>query len=133
MCANCRENYEERKPSPQCPTARVFLLGSHSHRHSLLLIATAILFLLMLVACGPRTEVLRAVDYTPLVHDDWTVSTPAEQGLNPMLVARLYYDAAKLETLYGLLVIKNGCLIAEKYFNEGSVEQLSGRQSATKS
>jgi CubicO group peptidase (beta-lactamase class C family) len=61
------------------------------------------------------------------------VSTPAEQGLDPMLVAELYFNAARLETLYGLLVIKNGHLIAEGYFNEGSVEQLSGRQSVTKS
>jgi CubicO group peptidase (beta-lactamase class C family) len=50
-----------------------------------------------------------------------------------MLVAELYYNAAELETLYGLLVIKNGHLIAEKYFNEGSVEETFDRASATKS
>jgi CubicO group peptidase (beta-lactamase class C family) len=82
---------------------------------------------------GPQTEELEAVDYTPLPRDDWKVSTPAAQGLDPMLVAELYLEAGGLSTLYGLLVIKNGYLIAEGYFNEGSVEQLSGRQSATKS
>ena len=46
---------------------------------------------------------------------------------------RLYCNAAELETLYGLLLIKNGFLIAERYYNEGSVDQLSGRQSVTKS
>ncbi len=81
----------------------------------------------------PRLEDLAAVDYTPLPGDDWEVSAPAEQGLDPMLVAELYLDAAEMETLYGLLVIKNGYLIAEGYFNNGGVEQLSGRQSATKS
>ncbi|MFA9405942.1 MAG: serine hydrolase domain-containing protein, partial [Anaerolineales bacterium] len=65
--------------------------------------------------------------------DDWVVSTPAEQGLDPMLVAELYLNAAELETLYGLLVIKNGHLIAEGYFNEGSVEQKAFMASATKS
>jgi CubicO group peptidase (beta-lactamase class C family) len=50
-----------------------------------------------------------------------------------MLVAKLYYDAAGLSSLYGVLVIKNGYLIAEGYFNEGSVEQVSNRQSVTKS
>jgi CubicO group peptidase (beta-lactamase class C family) len=45
----------------------------------------------------------------------------------------MYHTAAKLETLYGLLVVKNGHLVAEGYFNEGSVEQLSRRQSVTKS
>jgi CubicO group peptidase (beta-lactamase class C family) len=81
----------------------------------------------------PRTEALEAVDYTPLPGDDWKVSTPAEQGLNPMLVSELYLDAAEMEKLYGLLVIKNGYLIAERYFNEGSVEQKARLQSVTKS
>ena len=81
----------------------------------------------------PRTVELYAVEYTPLPGDGWKVSTPAEQGLDPMLVAELYLNATGLSTLYGLLVIKNGRLIAEGYFNEGSVEQLSARQSVTKS
>ncbi|UCG85185.1 MAG: serine hydrolase, partial [Gemmatimonadota bacterium] len=80
-----------------------------------------------------QPEELEAVDYTPVVRDDWKVSTPAEQGLDPMLLAQLYLDATGLSTLYGLLVVKNGYLVAEGYFNEGSVEQLSGRQSTTKS
>ena len=50
-----------------------------------------------------------------------------------MLVAELYLNAAELKTLNGLLVIKNGHLIAEGYFNEGSVEQKSFMASATKS
>jgi CubicO group peptidase (beta-lactamase class C family) len=81
----------------------------------------------------PKAEELEAVTYTPLPGDDWKVSTPAEQGLDPMLVAELYLDAANMETLYGLLVIKDGYLIAERYFNEGSVEQKARLQSVTKS
>ena len=81
----------------------------------------------------PRPEELEAVEYTPLPGDDWKVSTPAEQGLDPMLVAELYLDATGLSTLYGVLVIKNDHLIAEGYFNEGAVEQQSARQSVTKS
>jgi CubicO group peptidase (beta-lactamase class C family) len=92
-----------------------------------------ILVLFCMVGCGPSKEDLKAVDYTPLPGDDWEVSTPKEQGLDPMLVAELYHNAAELETLYGLLVIKNGYLIAEDYFNEGSIDQVSNRQSATKS
>jgi CubicO group peptidase (beta-lactamase class C family) len=81
----------------------------------------------------PRAEDLAAVDYTPLDREDWEASTPAEEGLDPMLVAELYLDAAEMETLYGLLVVKNGRLIAEGYFNEGSVEQQARLQSVTKS
>jgi CubicO group peptidase (beta-lactamase class C family) len=81
----------------------------------------------------PGTEELEAVDYTPLPGDDWKVSTPAEQGLDPMLVAEFYLEGTGLSTLFGLLVIKNGHLIAERYYNEGAVDQLSARQSVTKS
>jgi len=87
----------------------------------------------MLVGCGPSIEELEAVEYAPQSGADWMVSTPAEQGLDPMLVAELYHNAAELETLYGLLVIKNGHLIAEGYFNEGSVDKKALLQSATKS
>ncbi len=112
----------------RCP-----LFRSTRRWHPLLSITSAILILSMLIACGPGTEELEAVEYTPLPGDDWKVSTPAEQGLDPMLVAELYLDAVEFSTLYGLLVIKNGHLIAERYFNEGTVEQKSNRQSVTKS
>jgi hypothetical protein len=61
----------------------------------LLLITSVILVLSILVGCGPSTEDLEAVDYKPLSRDDWKVSTPAEQGLDPMLVAKMYYNAAE--------------------------------------
>ncbi len=112
----------------RCPFFR-----SKRSQHSFLLFISVMLILSMVVGCGPSTEDLEAVDYTPLPGDDWKVSTPAEQGLDPMLVAELYYNAAELETIYGLLVVKNGYLIAEGYFNEGSVEQKARVQSVTKS
>jgi len=112
----------------RCP-----LFRSKGRQRSFLLVTSLIMILSTLVGCGPSTEDLEAVDYTPLPGGDWRVSTPAEQGLDPMLVAELYHDAAELETLYGLLVVKNGYLIAEGYFNQGSVEELFDRASATKS
>jgi CubicO group peptidase (beta-lactamase class C family) len=107
-------------------------------QHSLLLFTSAILILSILISsglvgCSPSTADLEAVGYIPLPGDDWKVSTPAEQGLDPMLVAELYHNAAELETLYGLLVVKGGHLIAEGYFNEGSLEQKARVQSVTKS
>ncbi len=76
---------------------------------------------------------LKAIDYAPLARDDWKVSTPAEQGLDSKLVAELYLDAAALPKLYSVLVVKNGHLIAEGYFNGASVEQKTRLCSATKS
>jgi CubicO group peptidase (beta-lactamase class C family) len=109
-------------------------MKTSKHRQKYLTIFTfAILILSTLVACGPSVEDLDAVDYTPLVRDDWPASTPAEQGLDSRLVAEMYLNAAELETLYSLLVIKNGYLVAEDYFNEGSVDQKDRLQSVTKS
>lgn len=104
-----------------------------SHLSRLLLTVFAIPLLSLMTGCGPSTSDLEAVDYTPLPKDDWQVSTPAEQGLDPMLVAELYHNAAELETLYGLLVVKDGYLIAEDYFNQGSVDQKALLQSVAKS
>ena len=102
-------------------------------QYSLLIIASALLIVLALANCGPSIEDLLAIDYTPLPGDDWEVSTPAEQRLDPMLAAELYYNAAELETIYSLLVIKNGYLITEDYFNGGSIDQKDRLQSVTKS
>jgi CubicO group peptidase (beta-lactamase class C family) len=108
---------------------RIFLSGvriSYSY-------TSAILFLSILVGCGPSPADLATVDYTPLSGSDWEISTPDEQGLDPDLVAKLYYDASQLETIYSLLVFKNGYLITENYFNIGSVRQQVNIHSVTKS
>jgi len=102
-------------------------------QYSVLIIAVMLVLTPALAGCGPSIEDLLAVDYTPLPRDDWEISTPSEQGLDPMLVAQVYYNAAELETLYSLLVVKNGYLIAEGYFNEGSIDQKDRLQSVTKS
>ncbi len=109
------------------------LLRSKRHCSSFLLVTSLIMIMSTLAACGPSLEDLQAVEYAPLPGEDWPVSTAAAQGLDPIQVAELYYNAAKLETIYGLLVVKNGHLVAEKYFNEGSVDELSKRASVTKS
>jgi len=111
---------------------------SRRNRRAINLAACVVLIALLLMPaaparCSQAPEELESVDYAPLPEGHMKISTPGEQGLDPGLLARLYYEAEKLETLYGLLVMRNGHLIAEKYFNEGSVDQISGRQSSTKS
>jgi hypothetical protein len=65
---------------------------SRRRHHRFLLITSAILILSMLAGCGPSAADLETVDFTPLVREGWEVSTPEEQGLDPMLVAGMYYD-----------------------------------------
>jgi CubicO group peptidase (beta-lactamase class C family) len=101
--------------------------------YSLLVIAAVLLVISALPSSGPSIDDLLAVEYTPLPGNDWVVSTPEAQGLDPLLVAEMYYHAAQLETIYSLLVIKDGYLIAEDYFNEGSVNKKDRLQSVTKS
>ena len=106
------------------------------HLFTITILLLSLLASSTLAGCGgsnPSPEELESVNYSPLAVGDWQVSTPEEQGLDPALVAELYYNAEQLETLYGLLVIKNGYLVAEKYFNGKSISQLSSRASVTKS
>ena len=112
----------------RCP-----FFDSKRRLHFLLLSISVILILSNLAGCSTWSQCKREVDYTPLPGDDWKVSTPAQQGLDPKLVSLLYCNADKLETIYSLLVIKNGYLVAERYFNEGSVKQKARLQSVTKS
>ena len=107
-----------------------------------LVIVCSVLILASLAGCGttPATkpdrsaeETIQTVGYRPLPGDDWEASTPEEQGLDPALIDELYEDAEELETLYSLLVFKDGFLIAEQYFNGGSVDEKTLIQSASKS
>lgn len=110
-------------------------------KHSGRWVIITILIISILAGCdsinildsNPSSEDLAAVEYTPLQRDDWEVSTPEEQGLEPDLVAKFYYDATQQDTLYSVLVIKDGFLIAEDYFNEGSIYKKTLLQSVTKS
>lgn len=104
----------------------------HAHRILFVLIA-AIMLAVIPVGCGPSAQELETVSYEPLPGGDWEVSTPSAQGLDPLLVARMYHEAGKLETIHSLLVIKNGRLVAEKYFNGGAKDRKDRLQSVTKS
>jgi CubicO group peptidase (beta-lactamase class C family) len=73
------------------------------------------------------------VIHDPLVLSDWPVSTPAEQGLDTNLVHNTYLEAMRVEHLYSLVIVKNGYLVAERYFNGASVSFSSTMASATKS
>ena len=109
------------------------------HRRFYLLYICAALILINLVGCTslcgclPQAEDLDSVDYAPLILSDWAVSNPVAESLDPNLVAELYFKAAKLSTLYGLLVIKNGNLVAEGYFTEGAADRETVLASVTKS
>jgi CubicO group peptidase (beta-lactamase class C family) len=57
----------------------------------------------------------------------WPVSTPSDQGLNQIKIDSAYIQASQLGFVDALLVIRNGNLVAEKYYNgynENSAHQI---------
>ena len=80
--------------------------------------------------CAPRQE---AISYEPLALEDWAVSDPESQGLDPEAVSDAYRNAAQLANLYSLLVVKNGYLVAERYFNGRDANTASAIASVNKS
>ena len=82
---------------------------------------------------GPSADDLAAVDYAPQAGDGWAVSTPAEHGLDPDAVSELYWRAEQLESIYSLLVLKDGELVAERYWRLGRPDYQQNVQSVTKS
>ncbi|TFH64093.1 MAG: class C beta-lactamase-related serine hydrolase [Gemmatimonadales bacterium] len=128
-------SHDRPTAGPTEPAPRV---RAHDRRPLLCVAAMTIVFS-SLVSCvslfglGPTEEELLAVNYTPEGIGDWAVSTPEAQGLDPLDVARLYYDAAQLETIYGLLVARNGQLVAEGYWHGSDSSQKHNLTSVTKS
>ena len=92
-----------------------------------------LVLVISLFSASCQSEKSTPVDYLPAFRDDWPVSSPADQGLDPDLVAKFYRNAAELDTLYSLLIVKDGQLIAEKYFNRGSIDTRADLASVTKS
>lgn len=114
---NSRIHQTMRAAKPNTPSRLVIAIGA----------------VVILAGCGSCKWNLDLVDYTPVPGRDWQVSTPAAQGVDPNLIARLYYNATKVRTVQAVLVVTNGYLIAEHYFNGGGIDTASRIQSATKS
>lgn len=71
-----------------------------------------------LLCCAPRqAEEEDSDNYQPLALADWNISTPEAQGLDPGRVLAAYRKANSLSNIYSLLIVKNGFLVAEKYFH----------------
>jgi len=88
---------------------------------------------IFLVQCCTKKED-EPVFWQPVIQDDgWQISNAGEQNMDSISLNNLYAEANKLDNLYSLLVIKNGFLVAEKYFNGRSVTEASSTASVTKS
>lgn len=91
------------------------------------------LFLLFLMACEKEEDIVYSSYYTPLELGDWAVSSPGDQGLDTVMIKEMYSAASKIDHIYSLLMVKDGYLIAEHYFNGKNVNTALPVASVTKS
>ena len=89
------------------------------NKERLVIFPFLLILFIFLFSCQESDTSDETVNYQPQVYsDDWQISTPQQQGLNPEDFEYIYKKANNISHLYSLLVVKNGFLIAEKYFNE---------------
>lgn len=108
---------------------------SASRRHRLALLAP------WLTACGgggtasggSRTDdrIERAIP-TTIPADDWPIATPASQDSSVTAMQVLLDEGAALPFLYSMLVVRNGNLIGERYYNGAASSDLRSVASVTK-
>jgi CubicO group peptidase (beta-lactamase class C family) len=67
------------------------------------------------------------------LNDGWSVSSLQAQDMDSIVTNNIYINAEKLDNLYSLLIVKNGYLIAEKYYNGITVNDAVRTASVTKS
>lgn len=109
-----------------------------SARRSVLLTAVLTAFSWLVASCGSPSgsggSPAEPLSYVPItMNDGWQVATAAGQGVDDAVLQRAYQEAQRLPNLFSLLVVKNGYLIAERYFNGASIGQPFDTASVTKS
>jgi CubicO group peptidase (beta-lactamase class C family) len=65
--------------------------------------------------------------------DDWPVSTPSREGIEPATLERLDRIQLELPHLRSLLIARHGRLVFERYYGGASRDELQNIQSMTKS
>ncbi len=71
---------------------------------------------------------------TPNPAWDWPTAAPADQGMDPALLADLLADAPQqAPSLHSLLVIRDGAIVSEMYYHGNTASDLHAVYSVTKS
>ena len=97
-----------------------------------LLLRPAILTSLVLaLACGDDHATAPVV--TGDLSEEWQTASPASQGLDPVGITAAVAHARTLPRLLSLLVVRNGALVVEQYFNGNHADSLNDGRSVTKS
>ena len=86
--------------------------------------------ILLAAACGGPTEPgLVDADLSA----DWPTGSPSSQAIDPTAIQNAITHAGTLPRLLSLLVVRNGVLVVEEYFNGNFADSLNDGRSVTKS
>jgi CubicO group peptidase (beta-lactamase class C family) len=100
------------------------------------------LFLLILAACSTSSPVVVPSDVPAQASESgeywpteaWRSSTPEEQGMDPRLLAQMLADIQQRDlNLHSLLIVRNGYLVSETYFEPYRQDTKHDLYSCTKS
>jgi CubicO group peptidase (beta-lactamase class C family) len=83
------------------------------------------------LACGGDSGTGPAA--TADLGEEWQTASPASQGLDPAGISGAVAHAQTLPRLLSLLVVRNGVLVVEEYFNGNRADSLNDVRSVTKS
>lgn len=72
------------------------------------------------------------VNWQPAVAGDWPVSTAAAEAMDAALLQQAFNQAAELNPMHGLLVLRNGKLVGEAYYHGQQRDSLQHLRSVTK-
>ena len=86
---------------------------------------------LLLCSCSKEEKY---IPWKPVkINDGWSVSSLKAQDMDSAIITNLFLDAEELSNLFSLLIVKNGYLIAEKYFDGVTLNDAARTASVTKS
>jgi CubicO group peptidase (beta-lactamase class C family) len=87
------------------------------------------LFVIFCVSCrdGGITENQNLFSF------EWTTSSPEEQGLSSAQISLAFQEGENRSTIYSFVVIRNGYLVAEKYYHSFSKSTVFNIKSVSKS
>jgi CubicO group peptidase (beta-lactamase class C family) len=90
--------------------------------------------MMVLVCQSCKKNLINDAGYQPVDRDDgWQISTAEEQNVDPEKLKDVYLAAGQLNNIYSLVVVKNGFLVGEKYFNGSNYKDANSLASVTKS
>ncbi len=89
---------------------------------------------LLHIVCNFQAPVENDSDpYTELTPYEWEISSIEDQGLNSLLINRALSEMYRISVCYSLLIVRNGYLVGEQYYNGRTKYVMDPIYSVTKS